>query len=82
MEEIDTTATETKASYEEIRQYIENQYNVKVSNLYIAQVKRKCGIAERKNYNLAKKENPKIQNCPPDKEKMIMEALRHFQMIK
>jgi len=54
---------------------------LKVSNLYIAQVKRKCGIVERENYNLPKPENAKQPKCPPEKEKAIRETLEYFGMI-
>lgn len=54
---------------------------MKVSNLYIAQVKQKCGIIERVNYNLPKSENPRQPKCPPEKEAAIREALKHFRMI-
>lgn len=57
------------------------QSGLKVSNLYIAQVKQKCGIIERENYNKPKFENTKQPQCPPEKEKAITEALRHFGMI-
>ena len=52
-----------------------------VSNLYIAQVKRKCGLEVGQNYNLSKKENAKVPQCPPEKEETIRAALKHFQMI-
>ena len=57
------------------------QSGLKVSNLYIAQVKQKCGIIERENYNKPKFENAKQPQCPLEKEKAITEALRHFGMI-
>ena len=52
-----------------------------MSNLYIAQVKRKCGIKERQNYNKPKAENPKQLKCPAEKERAIREALKYFKMI-
>ena len=58
------------------------QSGLKVSNLYIAQVKQKCGIIERENYNKPKSEDAKQPQCPPEKEKAIMEALRYYGMIK
>ena len=58
------------------------QSGLKVSNLYIAQVKQKCGIIERENYNLPKSENSRQPKCPLEKEKMIKEALKHFKMIE
>lgn len=81
MDEFDLTASEAKATYEEIKQYILDKYDTKVSNLYIAQVKEKYGIIERENYNKSKSENAKQPQCPPEKIKMIEEALRHFKMI-
>ena len=81
MDELDVTAAETKATYEEIREYVKEHTGLNVSNLYIAQVKRKCGIKERQNYNKPKAENPKQLKCPPEKEKAIREALKYFKVI-
>ncbi len=81
MDELDLTASEAKATYQEIKEYIKEKYGVKVSSLYIAQIKQKYGIIERENYNTAKSENAKQPQCPPEKEKLIEEALRHFKMI-
>ena len=79
--ELDLTASEAKATYEEIKQYVLEQSGLLVSNLYIAQVKHKCGLDMRLNYNLPKSENAKQPKCPADKEAAIMDALRHFKMI-
>lgn len=81
MDELDVTAAETKATYEEIREYVKEHTGLNVSNLYIAQVKRKCGIKERQNYNKPKAENPKQLKCPAEKERAIREALKYFKMI-
>ncbi len=81
MDEMDLTAAEKKASYEEIKAYVLEKFGFKVSNLYIAQVKRKCGIIERENYNLSKSEDSRQPKCPPEKEAAIKEALEHFCMI-
>lgn len=81
MDETDLTAAEKKATYEEIEEYVLKHDGLKVSNLYIAQVKQKCGIIERENYNKAKSKDAKQPQCPPDKEKAIKEALKHFGMI-
>ena len=81
MDELDLTASEAKATYQEIKQYILDKYDTKVSNLYIAQVKEKYGIIERENYNKPKSENAKQPQCPPEKVEMIEEALRYFKMI-
>ena len=80
-DELDLTAAESKATYEEIREYVKEHTGLNVSDLYIAQVKRKCGIKERQNYNKPKAENPKQLKCPPEKEKAIREALKYFKMI-
>ena len=81
MEELDVTAAESKATYNEIRDYVWEHHQLKVSNLYIAQVKQKYSIIERENYNKAKNENAKQPKCPKEKEDAIVEALKHFQMI-
>ena len=81
MDELDLTAAESKATYEEIKDYVLEHTGLKVSSLYIAQVKEKCGIIERVNYNLPKSENSRQPKCPPEKEAAIREALEHFRMI-
>lgn len=81
MDEMDLTSAESKATYEEIREYVLEHTGLKVSHLYIAQVKQKYGIIERENYNKPKSENAKQPQCPAEKEKAITEALRHFGMI-
>lgn len=81
MDELDLTTAESKATYEEIKQYVLDKYDLKVSNLNIAQIKTKCGIIERENYNKLKKENAKQPNCTGEKEDAIKDALKHFQMI-
>ena len=81
MDELDVTAAESKATYNEIREYVWEHHQLKVSNLYIAQVKLKHGIIERENYHKAKNENAKQPKCPKEKEDAIVEALKHFQMI-
>ena len=81
MDELDVTAAESKATYNEIRDYVWEHHQLKVSNLYIAQVKQKHGIIERENYNKPKSENAKQPQCPPEKEEAIKEALKHFGMI-
>ena len=81
MDEMDLTSAESKATYEEIKAYVLEHSGLKVSSLYIAQVKQKHGIIERENYNKPKSENAKQPQCPPEKEKAITEALRHFGMI-
>lgn len=81
MDELDLTDAEKKATYQEIKDYVREHSGLKVSSLYIAQVKQKCGIIERENYNKPKSEDAKQPQCPPDKEKAIKEALTHFGMI-
>ena len=81
MDELDVTAAESKATYHEIREHVWEHHQLRVSNLYIAQVKQKYGIIERENYHKAKNENAKQPQCPKEKEDAIVEALRHFQMI-
>ena len=78
LDELDATAAETKATYEEIKAYVWEKHNMKVSSLYISQVKRKCGLEVGQNYNLSKSENPKVPKCPAEKEAAIMDALKHF----
>ena len=75
------TAAESKATYEEIKRYVLEHTGLKVSSLYISQVKRKCGLDVGQNYNLSKKEDAKVPQCPPEKEAAIMDALEHFQML-
>ncbi len=81
MDELDLTSAESKATYDEIKEYVLEHTGLKVSHLYIAQVKRKHGIIERANYNLPKNEDAKKPVCPPEKEKAITEALKFFGMI-
>ncbi len=81
MDELDLTAAESKATYEEIKDYVLEHSGLKVSSLYIAQVKEKYGIIERANYNLPKSENSRQPKCPPEKEEAIRDAMKHFRMI-
>ena len=82
MDELDVTSAETKATYEEIKAYVLEQTGFQVSNLYIAQVKRECGIIERENYNKPKSEDSRQPQCPEEKRKAIMEAFKHFGMVR
>ena len=81
LDELDLTSAESKATYAQIKQYILEKFDLKVSTLYIAQIKKKCGIALREHYNKSKKEKQVIPQCTPEKEEAIMDALRHFKMI-
>lgn len=69
------------ATYGQIKEYVLERSGLKVSSLYIAQVKQKCGIIERENYNKPKSDDARQPQCPPEKEKAIKEALKHFGMI-
>ena len=79
--EMDLTSAESKATYAEIKDYVLKEHGLKVSNLYISQVKRKCGIEVGENYNLPKSEDSRQPQCPEEKEKAIKDALDHFGMI-
>ena len=81
MSEMDLTVAESKATYEEIKQYVLDKYGLKVSSLNIAQIKAKCGIVERENNNKAKNENVRQPNCTEENENVIKDAFKHFQMI-
>lgn len=81
LDELDLTSAESKATYAQIKEYILEKFNLKVSTLYIAQIKKKCGIELREHYNKSKKEKQVIPQCTPEKEEAIMDALRHFKMI-
>lgn len=81
LDELDATSAEMKATYSEIKDYVLKEHGLKVSNLYISQVKRKCELEVGENYNLAKSEDAKQPNCPEEKEKAIVEVLKHFGMI-
>ncbi|VGV92884.1 23S rRNA (uracil-5-)-methyltransferase RumA [Streptococcus pyogenes] len=81
LDELDLTSAESKATYEQIKEYVLKKFGFKVSALYIAQIKKKCGIELRENYNKSKKEKKVIPQCIPEKEDAIMDALRHFKMI-
>lgn len=80
--ELEGTSAETKATYEKIKKYVAEHHNgMKVSSLYIAQVKRKCGLELAENFNLPKSEDSRQPQCPKEKEDAIMEALKAFQMV-
>lgn len=81
LNEMDLTSAESKATYAQIKEYVLEKFGLKVSTLYIAQIKKKCGIKLREHYNKSKKEKQVIPQCTPEKEETIMEALRHFKMI-
>ena len=81
LDEIDATSAETKATYKEIEEWVQEHYGFHVTNLNIAQVKQKYGIIERENYNRPKSENSRRPGTTPEKEKAITEALKYFKMI-
>ena len=81
LDELDITSAESKATYQEIKDYVLEHSGLKVSSLYIAQVKQKHGIIERECYNVSKSEGGRVPQCPPEKEKAIEDALKHFGMI-
>ena len=81
LDELDATSAELKATYQEIKDYVLKEFGLKVSNLYISQVKRKCGIEVGENYNLSKSENARVPQCPKEKEDAIKAALKYFAMI-
>ena len=81
LDELDVTSAELKATYQEIKDYVLKEFGLKVSNLYISQVKRKCGIEVGENYNLPKSENARVPQCPKEKEDAIKAAMKYFAMI-
>lgn len=82
LEDMDMSGFQKGATYEQIKAYVLKHTGLKVSSLYISQVKRKCGLDVGQNYNLSKKEDAKVPQCPPEKEAAIMDALKHFQMLE
>ena len=82
LDQLDLTSAESKATYAQIKEYVLEKFGLKVSTLYIAQIKKKCGIEMREHYNKSKKDNQAIPQCTPEKEEAIMDALRHFKMIQ
>ena len=81
LDELDVTSAELKATYQEIKDYVLKEFGLKVSSLYISQVKRKCGIEVGENYNLPKSENARVPQCPKEKEDAIKAAMKYFAMI-
>ena len=81
LEDMDMSEFQDGATYPQIKEYVLEHTGLKVSSLYISQVKRKCGLEVGKNYNLPKSVDSKQPQCPPEKEKAIREALKYFQMI-
>ncbi|MFI3326168.1 MAG: 23S rRNA (uracil(1939)-C(5))-methyltransferase RlmD [Clostridia bacterium] len=81
LDEIDLTSAEQKATYQEIKDYVLKEFDLKVSTIYISQIKKKCGLEVGKSYNTSKKDNQTIPQCPKDKENAIKAALKYFKMI-
>ena len=81
LEDMDMSEFQDGATYTQIKDYVLEHSGLKVSNLYISQIKRKCGIEVGKNYNLTKSEDSRQPQCPPEKEKAIREAFKYFGMI-
>lgn len=81
LDDLDLTASESKATYSKIKAYVLEKFGLKVSSLYIAQIKEKYGIIERENYNLPKTEGNRVPKCPKEKEDAITDALQYFKMI-
>ena len=80
-EELELGSLKTHGTYEEIKSYVLNKYGFKISTLNISQVKRKCGLDVGEAYNKPKRQDSKVPNCPPEKEKAVIDALKHFNMI-
>ena len=82
LDDMEITSFREKATYPQIKEYVVEQTGLKVSSLYISQIKRKCGLEVGDSYNKPKSEDARVPQCPPEKEKAIMDALRHFGMLK
>ena len=81
LEDMDMSGFQKGATYEQIKAYVLEHSGLKVSSLYISQIKRKCGLEVGQNYNLSKKEDAKVPQCPPEKESAIREALKFYNLI-
>ena len=81
LEDIDLSEFKGKATYEQIKAYVLEQTGLKVSSLYIAQIKKKCGLDVGENFNLPKSENARQPQCTPEKEEAIMQAFKHFGIV-
>ena len=82
MYDMGLTSAESKEIYKQIQNYVLEKFGFKVATLYIAQVKKKHGLEVREHYNMSKNEKQKIPKCPIEKEEVILDALKHFKMIK
>lgn len=81
LEDMDLTELRGKTTYAQVKEYILNEFGLKVSSLYIAQVKKKCGIETGENHNLPKSEDARQPQVTPEKEEVIMKAFKHFGVI-
>ena len=81
LENMDLSEFKGKATYEQIKAYVLEQTGLKVSSLYIAQIKKKCGLDVGENFNLPKSENARQPQCTPEKEEAIMQAFKHFGIV-
>ena len=81
LEGMDLSEFKGKAIYEQIKAYVLEETGLKVSSLYIAQIKKKCGLDVGENFNLSKSDNARQPQCTPEKEDAIMQVFRHFGII-
>ena len=81
LEDMDLSELKGKATYEQIKAYVLEQTGLKVSSLYIAQIKKKCGLDVGENFNLPKSENARQPQCTPEKEEAIIRAFKHFGIV-
>ena len=81
IDDMELTSAESKVTYKQIQNYVLEKFGFKVSTLYIAQVNKKHGLEVREHYNISKNENQKVLQCPIEKEKAILDALKHFKML-
>lgn len=81
LNELDTTKSEKHPTYEQIKEYVLENFGLNVSSLYISQVKKQCGIDVGRAYNKPKSDNTQVTNCPPEKKKAIIEALKYYNVI-
>lgn len=81
LEDMDLSELKGKATYEQIKAYVLEQTGLKVSSLYIAQIKKRCGLDVGENFNLAKLGNARQPKCTPEKEEEIMQAFKHFGIV-
>ena len=81
IEDMNTSGFQFGAIYQDIAEWVWDEYGLKVSRLYISQVKRKCGLEVVDHYNISKKEEQKVPQCPPEKEEAIIAALKYYKII-